>query len=81
MWYCFYYCRKRFDEKLDEEAGKKEASAYAMFITNLVFEGCVLLLTFVVLPRLSANIPSYIVYSLVAGIAGAFTFGFSYKYI
>lgn len=77
----FFYCRKRYDEKLDDEAGKKEASAYAMFITNLVFEGCVLLLAFVVLPRLSVNIPSYVVYSLVTGIAGAFTFGFSYKYI
>lgn len=74
-------CRKRFSEAISEEAGKSEAGAYGMFIGNLVFEASVFILTFVIMPRFNLSISPYVLYIVVTGLAGAFTFGFSYKYI
>lgn len=38
---CVFMFRKRFGEDLNEDAGRKEAVAYSMFINNLIFVvGC-----------------------------------------
>ncbi|KAK8795839.1 hypothetical protein JH06_4657 [Blastocystis sp. subtype 4] len=73
--------KKTFSEEPDEAASRKEAVSYAMFITNLIFEVSVFLLSFVILPRINIDIPTYAVYVLVAGLSGALTFGFSYGLI
>lgn len=73
--------RRTFSEVEDEAASKKEAAAYAMFIANLIYVLAVFLLAFVIMPRFNMNLPTYAVYVLVAGLADALTFGFSYGMI
>ena len=73
--------RKTFSEEPDEAASRTEAVSYAMFITNLIFEVSVFLLSFVILPRINIDIPTYAVYVLVAGLSCVLTFGFSYGLI
>lgn len=73
--------RKTFSEEPDEDASRREAASYAMFIANLIFEVSVFMLSFVILPRINIDIPTYAVYVLVAGLSGAVTFGFSYGLI
>ena len=65
----------------DDAASKKEAASYAMFIANLIYVVAVILLAFVVMPRFNLDLPTYVVYVLVAGLADALTFGFSYELI
>ena len=65
----------------DEAASKKEAASYAMFIANFIYVVAVVLLAFVVMPRFNFDLPTYAVYVLVAGLADALTFGFSYELI
>lgn len=68
-------------EEMDENAARKEAMSYSMFIVNLIYEASVFLLAFVMLPRININIPTYAVYALVAGLSGVAAFGFSYGLI
>ena len=56
------------------------AAAYAMFISNLLFEGMVVLLAFGIAPRLNLNIPTYVLYAAITLISGLTTFGFSYGF-
>lgn len=72
--------RRKYSENLDEKAGQKEAAAYAMFISNLLFEGMVVLLAFGIAPRLNLNIPTYLMYAAITLISGLTTFGFSYGF-
>ena len=72
--------RKKYGEEMGEAMGRKEAAAYAMFISNLLFEGMVVLLAFGILPRLSINLPTYVMYSVVSLLSGVVTFGFSYGF-
>lgn len=74
-------CRKTMGEEMDENAARKEAMSYSMFIVNLIYEASVFLLAFVMLPRINMNIPTYAVYALVAGLSGVAAFGFSYGLI
>ena len=73
--------RRQFNEVEDDAASKKEAASYAMFIANLIYVAAVILLAFVVMPRFNLDLPTYAVYVLVAGLADALTFGFSYELI
>ena len=73
--------RKTFSEEPDEDASRREAASYAMFIANLIFEVSVFMLSFVILPRINIDIPTYAVYVLVAGLSGVVTYGFSYGLI
>ena len=72
--------RRKYGEEMGEAMGRKEAAAYAMFISNLLFEGMVVLLAFGILPRLSINLPTYVMYSVVSLLSGVVTFGFSYGF-
>ena len=73
--------RRQFNEVEDDAASKKEAASYAMFIANLIYVMAVILLAFVIMPRFNMDLPTYVVYVLVAGLADALTFGFSYELI
>lgn len=72
--------RRKYGEAIDEKAGQNEAAAYSMFISNLLFEGMVVLLAFGILPRLNLNIPIYVLYAAITLISGLTTFGFSYGF-
>lgn len=72
--------RRKYSENMDEKAGQNEAAAYAMFISNLLFEGMVVLLAFGIAPRLNLNIPTYVMYAAITLISGLTTFGFSYGF-
>lgn len=76
----FLTVRRKYDEEMDEAMGRREAAAYAMFISNLLFEGMVILLAFGILPRLSISLPTYVMYSVVSLLSGVVTFGFSYGF-
>lgn len=72
--------RKRFGEEENESRGRKEAAAYSMFITNLIYVGCAALLSFVILPRISIDLPTYVIYATVSILSGVFAFGCGYGF-
>ena len=72
--------RKLFGEEENEEYGRREAAAYSMFITNLIYVGCVYLLSFVILPRFNIDLPTYVIYVVVSILSGVIAFGCGYGF-
>jgi hypothetical protein len=72
--------RKRFGEEESELYGRREAAAYSMFITNLIYVGCAALLSFVILPRFNIDLPTYVIYVVVSILSGVFAFGCGYGF-
>ncbi|KAM7454801.1 hypothetical protein BLSTO_04441 [Blastocystis sp. subtype 1] len=72
--------KRRFDEKSDENAGRVEAHAYAVFTANLVFVGTAALLAFGIMPRINVNVPTYIMYAAITILSSVFTFGIGCGY-
>ena len=72
--------KKRFGEEESELYGRREAAAYSMFITNLIYVGCAALLSFVILPRFNIDLPTYVIYVVVSILSGVFAFGCGYGF-